>query len=136
MGQETIAPKLRPIRRGRHLWIIFSAGWCGQYWQSSTANFAASPHLQCAKKNRSTPDHWARTQTPNKGQAAGRFGHAVGRRRVALHIQAVKKILHRHGQGRRQLQQPTGRDAIDAFFIFLNLLKCDAQPVAQILLSF
>ena len=36
---------------------------------------------------------------------------------------------------RGNLEQPAGADAVDAFFVFLNLLKCQAQKIAQLFLA-
>ena len=43
--------------------------------------------------------------------------------------------IDRHAENARHFKQAARADAVDAFFVFLNLLKCQAQKIAQLFLT-
>jgi hypothetical protein len=58
------------------------------------------------------------------------FGKTLIRR-----AHAVVEEIDRHTQNARNLEQPPGADPVDAFFVFLHLLKSESQKIAQLLLT-
>src|SRR5579875_1892766 len=72
------------------------------------------------------------------GEVAGQFeAHALARSDAASAVfgQAVKEIADRHAQYLGDLEQPAGRDAVDAALVFVRLLIGDADQIGQLLLG-
>src|SRR5260370_30629794 len=63
-----------------------------------------------------------------------RLGKACRDRRRAYRIGVVEKERHRHIQHLAQLIEPAGADAVGAAFVFLHLLKGQADRLAELLL--
>ncbi len=64
---------------------------------------------------------------------AFRFAHAGLGAKLGGH--ALIEEVHRHIEDARHFEQAAGADAVDALFVFLNLLKGQAQHVAQAFLA-
>ena len=67
------------------------------------------------------------------GFSAKPVGHelAAARRSGRLLVEE----LHRHAQHLRQIEQPAGADAVDAFLVLLDLLEGQAELLAELLLA-
>ena len=50
-------------------------------------------------------------------------------------LQAFKEVIHRHVQRDGEFVKTARRDAIGAAFVFLDLLKADADGLSQLLLG-
>src|SRR5258708_37123613 len=60
---------------------------------------------------------------------------AISGCRAILHVEAFEEIVHRHAQAAGNLEQASGRHAIDAAFVFVLLLIRHANDVGQLLLG-